>query len=171
MNTKNSITAIIEINKDKIFDEIAKRTSYIGAKSKDDKDYDRIFVSDENEEFFETIFNLAHSECKEFLFQFTKEEMFPDFKQEADTIDGVLQETSDYNITLSLPKHFSHTTITLLTNLINEYITCRLLSEWIMITQPESHVYWIERCSMIKKQISIAMTSRTEPLRRTLRPF
>lgn len=162
----NTITATIEIDKKKIFDEIAKKTSYIGAKSKDDKDYDRIFVSDENEEFFETTFNLAHSECKEFLFAFTKEEVIPD-----GNIDGPQQLFPNYNITLSLPKHFSHTTITLLTNLINEYITCRLLSEWIMITQPESHVYWIERCSMIKKQISIAMTSRTEPLRRTLRPF
>lgn len=166
MNTKNSITAIIEINKDKIFYEIAKRTSYIGAKSKDDKDYDRIFVTDENIEFFETTFKLAHSECKEFLFAFTKEEVIPDGNK-----DKPQQLFPNYNITLSLPKHFSHTTITLLTNLINEYITCRLLSEWIMITQPESHVYWIERCSMIKKQISIAMTSRTEPLRRTLRPF
>lgn len=165
MNTKD-ITATIEIDKKKIFDEIAKKTSYIGAKSKDDKDYDRIFVSDENEEFFETTFNLAHSECKEFLFAFTKEEVIPDGNK-----DKPQQLFPNYNITLSLPKHFSHTTITLLTNLINEYITCRLLSEWIMIVKPENHSYWIERYLSTKQQISTALMARTQPLKRTLRPF
>lgn len=186
----DKITATIKIDRDKIFNEVAKLTSYMGAKSQDS--YDNIFMSDDEQEFLERAFILAHSECAEMLYPHVKREIFPDIdKTETDedkpegmpdgeiTEEDVIKNESEevvepavvYDIILALPKHFSHTTITLVENLVHEYLVSRLMSEWVMITAPEKHFYWIERYAEAKRKISIALTARTKPLRRILRPF
>lgn len=164
----NKITATIKIDRDKIFNEVAKYTSYMGAKSQDS--YDNIFMSDDEQEFLERAFILAHSECAEMLYPHVKREIFPETDEEI-IEKKVVDPAVVYYIILALPKHFSHTTITLVENLIHEYLVSRLMSEWVMITAPEKHSYWIERYIETKRKISIALTVRTQPLRRILRPF
>lgn len=168
----DKITATIKIDRDKIFNEVAKLTSYMGAKSQDS--YDNIFMSDDEQEFLERAFILAHSECAEMLYPHVKREIFPDMDKpetDEDESEEVVEPAVVYDIVLSLPKHFSHTTITLVENLIHEYLVSRLMSEWVMITVPEKHSYWIERYAEAKRKISVALTARTKPLRRKSRPF
>ena len=178
-------TATIRIDKKHIYDEISRQTSYIGAKDGNPDIYDRILITDEDNEYFERMFVLAHSECIGLLYPYTKNEITESpsnsQKQRSATspspdydISGPEDTTETdviYDIRLILPKHFSNKTVSLLENLIREYIINRLMSEWIMITIPEKHSYWIERCSSTKKQISTALTARTRPLKRTLSPF
>lgn len=161
----NNITATIKIDKDYLYNEIAKRTSYIGAKSKDSDAYDRIFTTDDNAEYFEGIFNLAYSECIEMLYPFTKKEIH------AGQDPPMEDDVTDLNITVTLPEHFSSTTVKHVNNLVNEYIICRMMADWMMAVNQESHTYWIERYTQIRRSISIALTARTEPLKRKLRPF
>lgn len=159
----NKITTTIKIDKNTIYEEISKLTSYMGDKDNNPDGYEHISTTDDNMEFFERIFDLAYSECVQMLYAYTKNEILQT------TDDKEVPET--YDITLSLPKYFSETTIFYVEKLINEYIINRLMSEWIMIVKPENHSYWIERYLSTKQQISTALMARTQPLKRTLRPF
>lgn len=153
--------ATIKIDKDSIFEQIAKKTSYIGSKMKDEDAYDNIFTTDEDKEFFEEHFELAHAECVEMLFPYAMKEI----------TDSEEVQDDGYSIVITVPKEMSQTTVSLVERQINEYIVSRLIAEWMMVCNIDSHSYWLERYTSIRKQINRTLLSRMKPLRRTSRPF
>lgn len=153
--------ATIRIDKDSIFEQIAKKTSYIGSKMKDEDAYDNIFTTDEDKEFFEEHFELAHAECVEMLFPYAMKEI----------TDSEEVQDDGYSIVITVPKEMSQTTVSLVERQINEYIVSRLIAEWMMACNIDSHSYWLERYTSIRKQINRTLLSRMKPLRRTSRPF
>ena len=157
----NMNKATIKIDKDSIFEQIAKKTSYIGSKMKDEDAYDNIFTTDEDKEFFEEHFELAHAECVEMLFPYAKKEI----------TDSEEVQDDGYSIVITVPKEMSQTTVSLVERQINEYIVSRLIAEWMMVCNIDSHSYWLERYTSIRKQINRTLLSRMKPLRRTSRPF
>lgn len=171
--------ATIRIDKNSILEQIAKKTSYIGDKMQSQQDaYDRIFVTDADSEFFEEMFELAHSECVEMLSPYIESNVLRLCKDNIDNVvtDGIddqeqMPETVDCNIKLCLPEGLSQSTVNLVEKQVNDYIVSRLLAEWMMTSNIESHSYWIERYSAIRKQIGTTLTTRTIPVRRQLRPF
>ena len=157
----NMNKATIRIDKDSIFEQIAKKTSYIGSKMKDEDAYDNIFTTDEDQEFFEEHFELAHAECVEMLFPYAMKEI----------TDSEEVKDDGYSIVITVPKEMSQTTVSLVERQINEYIVSRLIAEWMMVCNIDSHSYWLERYTSIRKQINRTLLSRMKPLRRTSRPF
>lgn len=157
----NMNKATIKIDKDSIFEQIAKKTSYIGSKMKDEDAYDNIFTTDEDKEFFEEHFELAHAECVEMLFPYAMKEI----------TDSEETQNDGYSIVITVSKEMSQTTVSLVERQINEYIVSRLIAEWMMVCNIDSHSYWLERYTSIRKQINRTLLSRMKPLRRTSRPF
>ena len=160
----NTNTATIRIDKDSIFEQIAKKTSYIGSKMKDEDAYDNIFTTDEDNEFFEEHFELAHAECVEMLYPYTKKDI-------TENIEDTETPSASYDIVLTVPQEMSQTTVSLVERQINEYIVSRLIAEWMMVSDMNLHAYWIERYTSIRRHINTTLISRMKPLRRTLRPF
>lgn len=113
------------------------------------------------------VLNTAHAECVEMLYPYTKEEI-PD-GQEA--LDDVLTEPETYEIRLTLPETFSLTTLRLLEELIHEYLVCRVLADWMSITNPESEANWQRKFTTLREKIRTALVSRTKMIRRKLSPF
>lgn len=113
------------------------------------------------------VLNLAHAECVEMLFPYTKDEIADG--QEA--LNDVLTAPEEYHIVLNLPVGFSLTTVRLLQNLIHEYLVCRVLADWMSITNPGSQENWEEKLRSIKTKIQTSIVSRTGKVRRKLKPF
>ena len=113
------------------------------------------------------VLNTAHAECVEMLYPYTKEEI-PD-GQEA--LDDVLTEPETYEIRLTLPETFSLTTLRMLEHLIHEYLVCRVLADWMSITNPESEANWQRKFTTLREKIRTALVSRTKMIRRKLSPF
>lgn len=113
------------------------------------------------------ILNLAHTECVEMLYPYTKTEI-PD---EQEALNDILAAPEEYHIELTLPEGFSISTVKLLTNLIHEYLVCRVLSDWMSITNPGSKAHWEEKFENIKYKIQTSLVSRTGKVRRKLKPF
>ena len=113
------------------------------------------------------VLNTAHAECVEMLYPYTKEEI-PD---EQEALDDVLKEPETYEIKLTLPETFSLTTLRLLEELIHEYLVCRVLADWMSITNPESEANWQRKFTTIREKIRTALVSRTKMIRRKLSPF
>ncbi len=113
------------------------------------------------------VLNTVHAECVEMLYPYTKEEI-PD-GQEA--LDDVLKEPEAYEIRLTLPATFSLTTLRLLEQLIHEYLVCRVLADWMSITNPESEANWQRKFTTLRNKIKSSLVSRTGKVRRKLKPF
>ena len=113
------------------------------------------------------VLNLAHAECVEMLYPYTKTEI-PD-TQEA--IDNVLTAPEEYHIVLNLPDGFSLITVKLLTHLIHEYLVCRVLADWMSITNPSSQANWEEKFRELEMKIRTSLVSRTGKIRRKCAPF
>lgn len=113
------------------------------------------------------VLNTAHAECVEMLYPYTKEQI-PD---EQETLDDVLKEPDTYEINLTLPETFSMTTLRLLEHLIHEYLVCRVLADWMSITNPESEANWQRKFTTLREKIRTALVSRTGKIKRKLKPF
>ena len=113
------------------------------------------------------VLNLAHAECVEMLFPYSKEEI-PE-GQEAMT--DVMTAPEEYHIVLNLPDGFSLTTLKLLTHLVHEYLVCRVLADWMSMTNPGSQANWEEKFRELKTKIQTSLVSRTGKIRRKCKPF
>lgn len=113
------------------------------------------------------VLNIAHAECVEMLYPYTKEEI----PEEQEALDDVLKEPETYEIELTLPETFSLTTLRLLEELIHEYLVCRVLADWMSITNPESEANWQRKFTTLREKIRTALVSRTKMTRRKLSPF
>lgn len=113
------------------------------------------------------ILNLAHAECVEMLYPYTKEEL----QEELDELDDILKESDEYRIELTLPATFSLTTVKLLEHLLHEYMVCRVLADWMSITNPSSQANWETKLKSQKDKIQTSLVSRTGKLRRKCKPF
>lgn len=113
------------------------------------------------------VLNLAHAECVEMLYPYTKEEV----PEEYSTLDNTLSVPEEYHIVMNLPEGFSFTTVKLLQPMIHEYLVCRVLADWMSITNPSSQANWEEKFRELKMKIQTSLVSRTGKIRRKCQPF
>lgn len=113
------------------------------------------------------VLNLAHAECVEMLFPYTKENV----PEDVNILDNALTASQTYDIDLNLPDGFSLTTVKLLKNLIHEYLVSRVLSDWFSITKPSSHANWENKFQYLKSKIQRSLVSRTGNTKRKCKPF
>lgn len=113
------------------------------------------------------VLDLATAECVEMLYPYSKTEI-PD-GQEA--LDDVLAETEVYAIVLALPDTFSLSTVHLLEHLVHEYLVCRVVADWMSITNAGSEANWEKKFESLRRKIQTALVSRTGKVRRKCKPF
>ncbi len=113
------------------------------------------------------VLNLAHAECVEMLFPYSKE----DIPEGQEPMTDVMAAPEVYRIVLNLPDGFSLTTLRLLTHLIHEYLVCRVLADWMSITNPDSEETWEKKFRELKMKIQTSLVSRTGKVRRKCKPF
>lgn len=118
-------------------------------------------AQDGNEDLATRVLNLAHAECVESLYPYTKTPCIQDEK-----LDDKLVAPERYEIELALPKQFSRTTVVLLRELIHDYFVCRVLVEWLGTTCPSAQPFWKERLDILMAKMKRALLGRIKPLRR-----
>lgn len=116
---------------------------------------------DGNEDLVTRVLNLAHAECVECLYPYTKAPCIQD-----EQLDDTLVIPEKYEIELTLPAQFSRTTVLLLRELIHDYFICRVLVEWLGVTAPTAQLFWKERLEELKKRMKHILIGRRKLLRR-----
>lgn len=111
------------------------------------------------------VLTLVLSEVKDLLYPYTKEAPVEE------EVDDVLQEPISYEMLLRVPDTMSRTTIHYLCNLIHEYMVYRVLSDWLMITNPQAAAAWQLRAETAKMEINKTKNLRRGPMTRKLSPF
>ena len=154
------------------------------------------------------VLDLAHAECEEALFPYTKENVEQETEmddrptyvaptadadgtvtntegetQEAETPATAIDEeaftdetpevkpTGDYVIRLLVPDAYSKTTVRLIVRYIHEYMVCRVLADWLSITNPPAAANWKAKQDEALAGMKEAVNFRTGRVRRTQTPF
>lgn len=94
-----------------------------------------------------------------------------DDKAEGKTEGEANAKTQDYEIQLLVPDAYSKTTVTLLVRYIHEYMVCRVMADWMSITNPTSAPKWKEKEQEMLEAMKKAVNFRTKRVRRTQTPF
>lgn len=111
------------------------------------------------------VMNLAVSECREMLYPYSKQEI------QTKDCDNEPTTPEEYVITAAFPEDLSQTTVELIANLLHEYVTGRVLSDWLSITKPENAAKWYSEIESIKLKLKQTMSIRRKKLRRGRSPF
>lgn len=154
------------------------------------------------------VLDLAHAECAEALFPYTKENVEQETEmddtqtyvepvEETDaTASGTVADddehyalsddegddeftnktpaskpTGDYVIRLLVPNEYSKTTVRLIVRYIHEYMVCRVLADWLSITNPPAAANWKAKQDDALECMKEAVNFRTGRVRRTQTPF
>lgn len=79
--------------------------------------------------------------------------------------------TGDYVIRLLVPDEYSKTTVRLIVRYIHEYMVCRVLADWLSITNPPSAANWKAKQDEALEGMKEAVNFRTGRVRRTQTPL
>lgn len=112
------------------------------------------------------ILDLAHAECVEMMYPYTKEPC-----DSEDVQDNSLSVKEQYQISMLVPDDFSKSTVSLITKLVHEYMVCRVLADWMSITNPSSQSNWQSKLDSIEEQIRNHLNARCGRVRRAQTPF
>ena len=112
------------------------------------------------------ILDLAHAECVEMMYPYTKEPCDSEGVQ-----DNSLSVKEQYQISMLVPDDFSKSTVSLITKLVHEYMVCRVLADWMSITNPSSQSNWQSKLDSIEEQIRNHLNARCGRVRRAQTPF
>jgi hypothetical protein len=120
----------------------------------------------ENENLVSRTLSLAHRECVEMLYPYTKSEV-----EYNAILNDVLTPLNTYTISLSLPAEFSSTSMQLIKELIHRYMVCKVLWEWMGIVKRDSAEYWLAQMEDAKQRIKSSLMYRRGRLRKKQSPF
>lgn len=133
------------------------------AKTEHDRHQVQDIGEDGNIDRVTRLLDLAHAECEEALFPYTKEDVeqetemddTPTYVEPTADAEGTVADpevftddttaskpTGDYVIRLLVPDEYSKTTVRLIVRYIHEYMVCRVLSDWMSITNPPAAANW-----------------------------
>lgn len=112
------------------------------------------------------VLDLAYAECVEFMYPYTKVPC----EDEGWQWNG-LRETSVYIFEMLVDNDFSQSSVNLISKLIHEYMVCRVLGDWLRITNPDNRSGWDVKAEDIKNQIRVRLHARCGRVRRKLTPF
>lgn len=127
-------------------------------------------IADEgNLDRINSLIDLAFAACVELLYPYTKQEI-GEFAEYED-IDNRPDHVGILEVTLTLPSTFSATTLNLLAKLIDEYILCTVLAEWLNILDADASARWFLKAEAATERIKKALQQRIKRVRRRPSPF
>lgn len=157
------------------------------AKTEHDRHQVQDIGEDGNIDRVTRLLDLAHAECEEALFPYTKENVeqetemddTPTFVEPVEETPAEeftneipdAKPTGDYVIRLLVPDEYSKTTVRLIVRYIHEYMVCRVLADWLSITNPPAAANWKAKQDEALEGMKEAVNFRTGRVRRTQTPL
>jgi hypothetical protein len=110
--------------------------------------------------------NIAYWESVSFLYSFTKQDV-----DDGDSTNDAIKFPDIYTIRLSVPEDFAKSSQNILEDYIHEYMTDRVLEDWMSITNKEDQITWKNKLEEIKLKISSCLSFRNKRVRIKMHPF
>lgn len=123
-------------------------------------------VEDGNRDRVTRVLNLWMAKVREALYPYTKTEV-----EDGESRTDVLTEVEEYTVSMLVPDDYSKTTVTLLEQLIHEILICRVLEDWVSITNPGHESIWKEKAETAMNELNRVKNGRVKKVRRKQHPF
>lgn len=122
------------------------------------------------------VLNLVFAHCVEMCYPYSKVPVSEKDGTYEMTTDDALKEKEEYIMQLSLPDMASQTSVTLLVNLIHEYLVCKVLADWMTLTDNDGSgarkaAHWEQKAEDARSSVVGTLNARCRRTRRTLSPF
>ncbi|MBR1792085.1 MAG: hypothetical protein IJ764_00385 [Bacteroidales bacterium] len=127
---------IINVNKMRVYDEVAKTTSYIGAKMPDAESYDHMFTTDEDRLMLERFWTEAASGATEQLKPFVSSVAPQQVSQRIDI-------ESDYTVRLNISGRFNTAMQESMETSLFSYFVNFVISRWCRLTYAEAEAAYM----------------------------
>lgn len=111
------------------------------------------------------LLGLCHASVVEMLYPYTKIAVDDSYSSD------VLDERDEYVIEMVVPASMSRTTIDLLRHLIHEYMVCRVVADWLSITNAAAAEHWALKAAAAADEIEKAKNLRTKAFTRKTSPW
>lgn len=112
------------------------------------------------------LLGLCHASVVEMLYPYTKIAV-----DDSSMANNVLDERDAYVIEMVVPSTMSQTTIDLLRHLIHEYMVCRVVADWLSITNAAAAEHWALKAAAAAGEIEKAKNLRTKAFTRKTSPW
>lgn len=122
-------------------------------------------VEDGNRDRVTRVLNLWMAIIREALYPYTKNEV-----EDGESRTDTLTEVEEYSISMLVPDDYSKTTITLLEQLIHEILICRVLEDWVSITDPGHEDIWKQKAEDAMQELNRVKNGRAKKVRRKQHP-
>lgn len=144
------------IDKERVFDEVAKTTAYVGTMA---DAYELISTVDANKDI---LTSFMESACNELMCALGA------YNAMADSGD---EEEDAMVVTAEVPKSFDMNKRVVITRLMHEYLTCALIWKWLYMSLPEKGAAWEMKMTEVKGKIVSYMNARTAWVKKKMQPF
>lgn len=106
--------------------------------------------------------SLIHADVIEMLHPYTKEAVVDE------VIEVKIEEPENYDVVLMVPVTMSRTTVKHLSELIHEYMVCRIIGDWLGTPNAQAASVWLGKAEDAKARINEVKNYRTRPLTRKI---
>lgn len=146
---------VLNISKAGVYDEVAKTTSYAGAKMPDDEGaYERIFTTDEDRLMLERFWTEASNGATERMKRYIVEVTFPAVTQSVDL-------GKDYRVRLRMSNSFDETLKGSIETLLHSYFVNYIVAKWFKFTnKEESESYGNDAAGAMEDALRILFFNR-----------
>lgn len=142
----------LTIEKSKVYEEVAKTTSYTGAKMVDDENaYTRIFTTDEDQEMLERFWDEACAGATDLLKPYVK----------------AVDMTSDYDVTLEPSCRYDTNLTGSVQKSLFSYFVYLILSRWYKLTNKAEYESYAADAASMLEDVMHKIHHRTKPQRTT----
>lgn len=158
-----TITVNIQVSKQRVMDEVAKTTAYIGSKSVSDQDpgaYDRIATTDANREQLDRYWMEACSGASLLLDHWM-------VSVTSQVLTHHPELGNDYRAVLSMPTNWPSQYQTTLHEALTSYMVNYIVSKWLLVTMPTQAEAYAALASGSAGQVEQIMLLRKRPLKRS----
>lgn len=155
------ITANIEIHKMIVYNEVAKTTSYTGAKkTDDDKAYLRIFTTDEDQLMLERFWSEACNVATDLLKPFLSD-------VGALSNDGYSEvaDSNDFVVELMLPCNYNTTVLPSMKNSLINFFVSAIVGKWYKFTNKEESETYLAEAGKMLEDVRRKLYHRSKPTR------
>ena len=153
----------ITVSKNKVYNEVAKTTSYTGAKKMagDESAYERIFTTDEDqlmlERFWMECCNEATNEFRPFIVSVTEQ-------NDSETISL----ENNYTATLSMPSAFDENLVTSMQNSLFSFFVNSISGKWYKMTNKEEYDSYLKDAHTNLMDVRSKLYYRKKPTRKKI---
>ena len=137
------------IEKAKVYEEVAKSTAYVGALN---DAYEKISTVDANEEILSSFAEVAMNDilC---------------------ALGAYKPVSNELSIEVEMPETFDTTKTEIITRLIFEYIVSVVIWKWLFLVFPEKAIMWEQKAEVAMRKMKTNINARSGRVKRPAFPF